>query len=93
MEIEPLARMRGGTVVFEPKYRDKNALRGIEGFSHLWLIWGSEGGLELTVVAFDGLETKNGFGAALRVEDAGIPDGVSIYDVKPYIPYTDAHDM
>lgn len=29
-----------GTVVFEPKYRDPDALRGIEGFSHLWLIWG-----------------------------------------------------
>jgi len=28
-----------GTVVFEPEYRDAEALRGIEGFSHLWLIW------------------------------------------------------
>lgn len=27
------------TLVFEPEYRDKNALRGIEQFSHLWLIW------------------------------------------------------
>jgi tRNA-Thr(GGU) m(6)t(6)A37 methyltransferase TsaA len=27
------------TVVFEPEYRDPEALRGIEGFSHLWLIW------------------------------------------------------
>ena len=26
-------------VVFEPEYRDVEALRGIEGFSHLWLIW------------------------------------------------------
>lgn len=26
-------------VVFEPAYRDPEALRGIEGFSHLWLIW------------------------------------------------------
>ena len=26
-------------VVFEPEYRDPEALRGIEGFSHLWLIW------------------------------------------------------
>ena len=26
-------------VVFEPEYRDENALRGIEQFSHLWLIW------------------------------------------------------
>ena len=27
------------TVVFEPEYREPSALRGIEGFSHLWLIW------------------------------------------------------
>ncbi len=26
-------------VVFEPEYRDPQALRGIEEFSHLWLIW------------------------------------------------------
>ena len=26
-------------VVFEPAYRNRDALRGIEGFSHLWLIW------------------------------------------------------
>ena len=26
-------------VVFEPAYRNADALRGIEGFSHLWLIW------------------------------------------------------
>ncbi len=29
-----------GKIVFEPKYRDANALREIEGFTHLWLIWG-----------------------------------------------------
>ena len=28
-----------GRVVFEPEYRNPDALRGIEGFSHLWLIW------------------------------------------------------
>ncbi len=27
------------TIVFEPPYRDANALRGIEDYSHLWLIW------------------------------------------------------
>ena len=26
-------------IVFEPEYRNPDALRGIEGFSHLWLIW------------------------------------------------------
>ena len=28
-----------GEIVFEPEYRNPDALRGIEGFSHLWLIW------------------------------------------------------
>ena len=28
-----------GRVVFEPAYRDRSALRGLEGFSHIWLIW------------------------------------------------------
>ena len=27
-------------IVFTPKYRVREALRGIDGFSHLWLIWG-----------------------------------------------------
>ena len=27
------------TVVFEPEFRNPDALRGMEGFSHLWLIW------------------------------------------------------
>jgi len=27
------------TVVFAPEYRDMSALRGLEGFSHIWLIW------------------------------------------------------
>lgn len=28
-----------GRIVFEPEYRNSDALRGMEGFSHLWLIW------------------------------------------------------
>ena len=27
------------TIVFEPEFRNPDALRGIEGYSHLWLIW------------------------------------------------------
>ena len=26
-------------VVFLPEYREEEAFRGIEGFSHLWLLW------------------------------------------------------
>ena len=29
-----------GKIVFEPAFRSPEAVRGIEGFSHLWLIWG-----------------------------------------------------
>ena len=35
-----LAPHLGGLVVFTPPYRDTNALRGLEAFSHIWLIWG-----------------------------------------------------
>lgn len=28
-----------GKIVFEPKFRNLDAVRGLEGFSHLWLIW------------------------------------------------------
>lgn len=27
-------------IIFEPKYRSKEALRGLESFSHVWVIWG-----------------------------------------------------
>ena len=27
------------TIVFEPEYQNPDALRGLEGFSHLWLVW------------------------------------------------------
>lgn len=35
-----MVEMLEGTIVFEEAYRNPDALRGIEGFSHLWLIWG-----------------------------------------------------
>ena len=35
-----LAEKVRALVVFEPEFRNADALRGIEGFSHLWLIWG-----------------------------------------------------
>lgn len=34
-----LAGAARGRIVFTPPYRDPNALRGLEGYSHLWLIW------------------------------------------------------
>ena len=32
-----------GRIVFEPEYRNVDALRGIEGYDYLWLIWKFEG--------------------------------------------------
>lgn len=34
-----LARNLKGTIIFEKEFRNPDALRGLEGFSHLWLIW------------------------------------------------------
>lgn len=34
-----LVRELRAQVVFEPEFRNPDALRGLEGFSHLWLIW------------------------------------------------------
>lgn len=28
-----------GTIVFEPYYRDPEAVKGLEGFSHIWILW------------------------------------------------------
>ena len=28
-----------GKIIFEPEYRDANAFRGLEGYSHIWLLW------------------------------------------------------
>lgn len=111
-------------VVFEPAYRDENALRGLDGFSHIWLIWGfSEirmdgwsptvkpprlGGnkrmgvfatrspyrpnpIGLSSVRLLGAERHTGIGTVLRVGGADLMDGTPIYDIKPYLSFTDSH--
>lgn len=112
------------TVVFEPPYRVKEALRGIEGFSHLWLIWKfSEtereefsptirppklGGntkvgvfatrspfrpnpIGLSSVKLLSVEYDTPSGPVLHVSGVDIMDGTPVYDIKPYLAYTDAH--
>ncbi len=111
------------TVVFEPAYREAEALRGIEGFSHLWLIWGfSEnfgkpwsplvrpprlGGntrmgvfatrapvrpnpLGLSCVKLESVELSTPEGPVLRISGADLMDGTPVFDIKPYVPYSDA---
>lgn len=111
-------------IVFEPKFRSDDALRGIEGFSHLWLIWQFSaavretwsptvrpprlGGNErmgvfatrspfrpnpigLSCVKLEGSGKEEGLGTVLYVVGADLMDGTPIYDIKPYLPYADAH--
>ncbi len=111
-------------IVFEPEYRSENALRGIEGYSHLWLIWQFSdcadkewhptvrpprlGGnkrvgvfatrspfrpnpIGLSSVKLDEVKKTKEFGMVLVVSGADLKNMTPIYDVKPYISYTDAH--
>ena len=111
-------------IVFEPEYRNPDAFRGIEGYSHLWLIWQfseavrSEwsptvrpprlGGnkrmgvfatrspfrpnpIGLSSVKLVGIDLHTPEGPVLYVTGADILDGTPIYDVKPYLAYTDSH--
>ena len=113
-----------GRIIFEKEYRNAEALRGIEGYSHLWLLWEfSEAKREswsptvrpprlggnkrmgvfatrspfrpnpigLSSVKLLGVERTEAFGDVLLVSGADILDGTPIYDVKPYLKYTDSH--
>ena len=113
-----------GKIVFEPEYRVREALRGIEGYSHLWLLWEfSEarrdgwsptvrpprlGGnkrmgvfatrspfrpnsIGLSSVRLLSVEDTAETGLVLIVEGADLLDGTPIYDIKPYLPFTDSH--
>ena len=111
-------------IVFEPEYRNPDALRGIDGYSHLWLIWQfSEairedwsptvrpprlGGnkrvgvfatrspyrpnpIGLSSVRLEKIEVTESEGTVLIVSGADLLDGTPIFDVKPYIAYSDCH--
>ena len=113
-----------GRIVFEEEYRRPEALRGIEGCSHLWLIWNfSEcerdtwsptvrpprlGGnrrvgvfatrspfrpnpIGLSSVRLLGVEHTDTEGDVLLVSGADLLDGTPIYDIKPYLAFTDSH--
>ena len=113
-----------GEIVFEPEYRKQEAVRGLEGFSHIWLIWCfSEsvtdkwsptvrpprlGGnarmgvfatrspfrpnpLGLSSVELEKIEFTSDRGPVLHVRGADLMDGTPIFDIKPYIAYSDSH--
>ncbi len=113
-----------GRIVFEPEYRVADALRGLDGFSHLWLIWDfSEahrddwsptvrpprlGGnqrmgvfatrspfrpnpIGLSSVEISRIELQSPEGPVIYVKGADLMDGTPIFDIKPYLPFTDSH--
>ncbi len=111
-------------IVFEPEYRNPDALRGIEGYSHLWLIWQFSkslredwsptvrpprlgGNTRVGVFATRSPFRPNPIGLScvklisvdstaegmvLLVSGADLLDGTPIYDIKPYIAYSDSHE-
>lgn len=113
-----------GRIVFEPEYRIADALRGLEGFDYIWLIWqfsqavrdgwsptvrpprlgGNErmgvfatrspfrpNAIGLSSVRLVKIETDPEAGPVIYVSGADLMDGTPIYDIKPYLPYTDSH--
>lgn len=111
------------TIIFEPEFRNTDALRGIEGYSHLWIIWQFSqavrqewsptvrpprlGGntrmgvfatrspfrpnnLGLSCVKLLRVEQTENNGTVLHVAGADLMDGTPIFDIKPYIPYSDS---
>ncbi len=111
-------------IVFEPEFRDEQALREIDGFSHLWLIWQfSEsvregfsptvrpprlGGnkrvgvfatrspfrpnsLGLSSVRLIGVKKTQDKGTVIEVTGADLMNLTPIFDIKPYISYSDSH--
>jgi len=105
-------------IVFEPEYRVAEALRGIEEFSHLWILWGfSEvdtwsptvrpprlgGNKRMGVFATRSPYRPNPIGLSsvrlvgiengeLIVSGADVLDGTPIYDIKPYLSFSDSHE-
>lgn len=112
-----------GTIVFEPAYRDPEAVKGLSGFDYIWLLWDFSkahredfaatvcpprlGGkvhmgvfatrspfrpnsIGLSSVRLEGIEYTEK-GPVLSVSGVDLMDGTPIYDIKPYLPASDAH--
>ena len=75
-----------GEVIFTPEYRNADAVRGLEDFSHIW-----PNPLGLSSVRLEAIEHRPEVGPVLIVRGADLMDGTPIYDIKPYIPYADCH--
>lgn len=110
-----------GEIHFTDGFRRSEALRGLEDFEYIWLLWEfSEnrdcqfhatvrpprlgGNARLGVFATRSPYRPNAIGLSsvrlegvdfekcvLHISGADLVDGTPILDIKPYIPYTDAH--
>ncbi len=110
-------------IEFEPEFENPDFIRGIEGFSHLWLLWyfsenadkkssptvrpprlggNQRVGVFATRSPFRpnpiGLSSvrllrieKGKNGPVLVVSGADLMDGTPIFDIKPYLPFSDCH--
>lgn len=113
-----------GRIVMEPEFRVREAFRGLEEFSHIWLLWDfSEAHREdwsptvrppmlggnkrmgvfatrspfrpnnigLSSVKLIKIDYDTPDGPILIVEGADLMNNTPIFDIKPYLPFTDAH--
>lgn len=112
-----------GKIIFEPEYRVREAVRGLEEFSHLWIIWQFSENLRnswsptvrpprlggeirkgvfatrspfrpnpigLSCVKIEKIEFTKELGPVISVSGVDMTDDTPIYDIKPYITYTDS---
>lgn len=112
-----------GRIIFEPEYRNPDAVKGLEDFDYIWLLWQFEvpqkdnwsatvqpprlGGnthvgvfatrspfrpnsIGLSSVRLDSVEITDN-GPVLNVSGIDLRNGTPIYDIKPYLAYTDSH--
>lgn len=119
-----LAESTRGEIIFTPKFRSLDAVRGIEEFSHLWLLWEFSkakqetfhatvapprlGGKEkrgvfatrspfrpnsigLSCVKLENVRMDQKLGPVLTVSGLDLLDHTPLVDIKPYLPYVDAH--
>lgn len=115
-----------GRIVFTPEYRNVDALRGLDGYSYIWLLWDfseahrEEGTWSPTVrpprlggntrmgvwatrspfrpnpiglssVRLECIDWHSPEGPVLVVSGADLMNGTPIFDIKPYLPFTDSH--
>ena len=109
-----------GEITFYPEFNDVNAVRGLEKFSHLWIlfdfslshtdefeptvrpprlggntrvgVFASRSPFRPNNLGLSCVEIVRIVGTEITVKGADLMNGTPIYDIKPYIPYSDSID-